>query len=35
MGASHDAVADLSGGERKVLMALQPGTLTKNYINTN
>lgn len=34
-GASHDAVADLSGGEMKVLMALQPGTLTKNYINTN
>ena len=23
------------GGEMKVLMALQPGTLTKNYINTN
>ena len=22
-------------GERKVLMALQPGTVTKNYINTN
>lgn len=22
------------GGEMKVLMALQPGTLTKNYINT-
>lgn len=22
-------------GERKVLMALQLGTLTKNYINTN
>ena len=27
--------SDGLGGEMKVLMALQPGTLTKNYINTN